>query len=226
MTGRETMQKLAIRLTLLLASALAVPASTTALTADVSDIDAEAPRRADVPAAPSLWETPSASAPVMVKVAAQPAPPERAQSANPLWAIPLAVLRNTRDRPVFSVSRRPPPAAVAPVAVAKPPAPPPQPLRVERPQLSLVGTVTGGDQSFGIFVDQASKAALRLRVGEEHHGWRLRAVQGREATFARDQQTIVLNFPEPGAVPPVPPRVEVADVAPPTDDPRPPHVHR
>lgn len=214
MTGRETMQKLAIRLTLLLASALAVPASTKALTADVSDIDAEAPRRADVPAAPSLWETPSASAPVMVKVAAQPpAPPERAQSANPLWAIPLAVLRNTRDRPVFSVSRRPPPAAVAPVAVAKPPAPPPQPLRVERPQLSLVGTIAGSDQSFGIFVDQTTKAVLRLKIGEDYQGWRLHAVQGREATLMRDQQTIMLSLPQPGTVTPEPVRVEAANAA-------------
>jgi general secretion pathway protein N len=176
-------------------------ALTTALTADVSDIDAEASRRADVPAAPSLWETPSASAPVMVKVAAQPpAPPERAQSANPLWAIPLAVLRNTRDRPVFSVSRRPPPAAVAPVAVAKPPAPPPQPLRVERPQLSLVGTIAGSDQSFGIFVDQTTKAVLRLKIGEDYQGWRLHAVQGREATLMRDQQTIVWMFMSPVVV--------------------------
>jgi hypothetical protein len=212
MTGRETMQKLAIRLTLLLA--LAVPAPTTALTADVSDIDAEAPPRADVPAAPSLWETPSASAPVMVKVAAQPpAPPARAQSANPLWAIPLAVLRNTRDRPVFSVSRRPPPAAVAPVAVAKPPAPPPQPLRIERPQLSLVGTIAGSDQSFGIFVDQTTKAVLRLKIGEDYQGWRLHAVQGREATLMRDQQTIMLSLPQPGTVTPEPVRVEAANAA-------------
>jgi general secretion pathway protein N len=214
MTGRETMQKLAIRLTLLLLSGLAVPASTAALTADVSDIDAQAPRRADVPAAPSLWDSPSASAPVMVKPAAQPpAPPERAQSANPLWAIPLAVLRNTRDRPVFSASRRPPPVAAASVAVAKPPAPPPQPLRVERPQLSLVGTIASSDQSFGIFVDQTTKAVLRLKIGEDYQGWRLHAVQGREATLMRDQQTIMLSLPQPGTITPEPVRVEAANAA-------------
>jgi hypothetical protein len=192
-------------MTWLLASALCVLASRAALTAENSD--AEVARRADVTTAPAEQPT------------------ERARSGNPLWEIPLAVLTSTRERPVFSSSRRPPPVAVRQVAAAKPP-PPPKPPQDERPQLSLVGTVTGGDQSFGIFVDQTSKAALRLRVGEEHQGWRLRAVQGREATFARDEQTIVLNFPAPGTVPPVPPGVEVADVAPPTDDPRPPHVHR
>ncbi len=205
MTGRATVPKFATGMTWLLVSALCVLASRAALTAD--NFDAEAARRADVTTAPAEH------------------PPERARSGNPPWEIPLAVLTSTRERPVFSSSRRPSPVAVAQVAAAKPP-PPAKPPQDDRPQLSLVGTVTGGDQSFGIFVDQTSKAALRLRVGEEHHGWRLRAVQGREATFARDQQTIVLNFPEPGTVPPVPPRVEVADVAPPTDDPRPPHVHR
>lgn len=41
--------------------------------------------------------------------------------ANPLWAIPLKQLSNTRERPIFSPSRRPP-------AVAGPP--PPAAVRV------------------------------------------------------------------------------------------------
>ena len=152
-------------------------------------------------------------------------PGGRVRSGNPLWEVPFESLSVTRERPVFSSSRRPPPVAVAQVPVAKPTSP--KPAQEEHPpQLSLVGTVTGDDRSFGIFVDQTSKAALRLRTGEEYQGWRLRAVQGREATFARDQQTIVLNFPEPGTAAPVAPRVEVAGMAPPADEPRQPHVHR
>jgi len=214
MMGRDTMQKLAIRLTLLLASALAVPASTAALTADVSDIDADAPRRADVPVATSLWEQPAASAAAVVTPPEPPpAPPVRARSANPLWAIPLTTLSNTRERPIFSASRRPPPPAVAQVAAAKPPPPAPKPARVERPQLSLVGTIAGSDQSFGIFVDQATKAVLRLKIGEDYQGWRLYAVQGRETTLVRDQQTIMLSLPQPGTVTPEPVRVEAANAA-------------
>ena len=218
MTGRATMPKLTWFL--FLVSALCVLASNAALTAD--NFDDEAARGAGVLAAPSLEVSTAAS----VRVPSAPAeqPGGRARSANPLWEIPLEILSGTRERPMFSSSRRPPPVAVAQVAVAKPP---PKPAQEERPpQLSLVGTVTGGDRSFGIFVDQTSKAALRLRLGEEYQGWRLRAVQGREATFARDQQTIVLNFPEPGTAAPVAPRVEVADMAPPADEPRRPHVHR
>ena len=206
---------------LFLVPALCVLASNAALTAD--NFDDEAARGAGVFATPSLEVSTAASVRVLSAPAEQPG--GRARSANPLWEVPFEVLSGTRERPMFSSSRRPPPVAVAQVAVAKPP--PPKPAQEERPpQLALVGTVTGGDRSFGIFVDQTSKAALRLRTGEEYQGWRLRVVQGREATFARDQQTIVLNFPEPGTIAPVAPRVEVADVASPADEPRPPHVHR
>src|SRR5262249_59935905 len=55
-----------------------------------------------------------------------PVPVPRA--GNPLWAVPLSALTVTRDRPLFSASRRPPPpAGVAPPPVvrAKPPPPPP-----------------------------------------------------------------------------------------------------
>ena len=45
-------------------------------------------------------------------------------SANPLWTIPLSSLTATRERPLFSPSRRPPQSVV--VAKAPPPPPPPQ----------------------------------------------------------------------------------------------------
>ena len=199
MTGAETTRKTATGLTLLLVLVLGVPGSTSALPTDMSDLDADTPRHDNAPSAASLWDSNPAPAPVVVvKPPELPiAAPERTQSANPLWAIPLATLSNTRERPIFSSSRRPPPAAVA--SVAKAPPPPPKPSRVERPQLSLVGTISSGDQSFGIFVDQTTKAALRLTIGEEYQGWKLRSVQGREVTLERDQQTTMFSLPEPGA---------------------------
>ncbi|HZR77328.1 hypothetical protein [Bradyrhizobium sp.] len=185
----------------LLVAALAVPGSTAAVPTDATDLDAAPQHRVDTPATPSLWNRPAAPAPVVVKVTApaKPAEPERARSANPLWAIPLATLTTTRDRPIFSPSRRPPPPAAvpAPVAVAQPPRP--KPAKVERPQLALVGTIAGADQSFGIFVDQATKAALRLKIGEEYQGWRLRDVAPREVTLVHDEETAVLSLPPPDA---------------------------
>jgi hypothetical protein len=64
--------------------------------------------------------------------------------------------------------------------------------------LSLVGTIASDDESFGIFLDQSTKAALRLRVGDDYQGWRLRAIKGREVTIEKDQQGAVLTLPEPG----------------------------
>ena len=200
MTRPEVKRRPATRLALLLAAALGGPASTAALPTEMSDVDADTQRRPDTPSASSLWSTPAAPAPVVVKPADQPPPaPERARSANPLWAIPLATLSSTRERPVFSPSRRPPPPPVAAVAVAPPPPPPPpKSSRAERPQLSLVGTIVADDdQSFGIFVDPTTRASLRLKIGEDHLGWKLRSVHGREATFERDQQITILSLPQP-----------------------------
>src|SRR5215472_1432828 len=112
---RKTMHWRAITTASLLVSALTIPGSTAAVPSDASDLDAATPRRVDAPAAPSLWDQPAPPAPVVVNVPApkKPAEPEHVKTANPLWAIPLATLTTTRDRPIFSPSRRPPPPAVA-----------------------------------------------------------------------------------------------------------------
>jgi general secretion pathway protein N len=200
----------------LLASALAVPGSTAAVPTDAPDLDAAPQRRTDTPAAPSLWDRPAAPAPIVVKAAAGPAKPtepERAKSANPLWAIPLATLTTTRDRPIFSPSRRPPPPAVVPAPVAVAPPPRPKPVKIERPQLALVGTIAGPEQSFGIFVDQTTKAALRLKIGEEYQGWRLRDVAPREVTLVHDEETAVLSLPPPDAAAAQPVTMQAANTS-------------
>jgi hypothetical protein len=131
-----------------------------------------------------------------VRVVARPAAPVRVLSANPLWAVPLMQLSGTRDRPIFSASRRPPSVAVAaePAVVQ----PPPRKKEIETPQLSLVGTIASDDEGFGIFIDQSTKTALRLKIGEDYQGWKLRAIRGREVTMAKDQQAAVLTLPQPG----------------------------
>jgi len=143
--------------------------------------------------------SPSPSEPVTsVRVAPSPAPTPRPLSANPLWGIPLKTLSNTRDRPVFSPSRRPPPAVVAEPEVSKPLPPPPRKAAIEPPPLSLVGTIAGDDESFGIFLDQSNKTALRLKIGDDFQGWKLRAINGREVRMQKDEQEAVLTLPQPG----------------------------
>jgi general secretion pathway protein N len=199
MEWSEMMLRLAIGVILLIASAHGAPALTSAAATAPPDGEGAEDTRAVSPAASAIWEKPAA--PAQVKVVTAPAAPapvaERALSANPLWAIPLSALSGTRDRPIFSASRRPIPPAVAPAAVPKLVAAP-KPREPERPQLSLVGTIASGDEGFGIFLDQSTKAALRLKVGEDYQGWKLRSVQGREATLEKDQQAIVLALPQPG----------------------------
>ncbi|WP_354223022.1 hypothetical protein [Bradyrhizobium sp. F1.4.3] len=145
--------------------------------------------------------SPPPSEPVTsVRVAPSPEPAPRPLSANPLWGIPLKTLSNTRDRPVFSPSRRPPPAVVAEPADSRPlPPSPPRKAEIELPPLSLVGTIAGDDESFGIFLDQSSKAALRLKLGDDFQGWKLRAINGREVTMEKDEQGALLTLPGPGS---------------------------
>jgi hypothetical protein len=200
MTELNMIRVRGLRLPILLAVVLSLPASTPALsiadTDAASDMEIEPARRPDGPAAPSVWDpAPTIQVgPLLPK----PPPPARPIGANPLWAIPLATLSNTRERPIFSPSRRPP--IQTPVAIAKPAAPPPPPPpRVERPPLSLVGTVAGDSESFGLFVDRGTSTALRLKLGEDYQGWRLRNVRGRDVALERDQQTVVLSLPQPGA---------------------------
>ncbi len=125
----------------------------------------------------------------------------RSLSGNPLWTIPLTVLSATRERPIFSSSRRPRPPAVAVAPVVKPAAVAPKPKDPERPKLTLVGTIASGRERFGIFLDQSTKAALRLKMGDDYQGWKLRSVQGREATLEKDQEAVILALPQPGEVP-------------------------
>ena len=147
-------------------------------------------------AAPSAGASTPAEPVTTVRVVAPVAPPARDLSANPLWAIPLTQLSGTRDRPIFSPSRRPAPvvADTEPVVVK----PPPRKKEIQPPPLSLVGTIASDDESFGIFIDQSTKTALRLKVGEDYQGWKLLKIRGREVTMQKDQQAAVLTLPQPG----------------------------
>lgn len=74
-------------------------------------------------------------------------PEAPAPRGNPLWAIPVRAMTETRDRPLFSASRRPP----TPVIPEAPdPAPRSMPVAVkpaepEQPPVILVGTIVSAD---------------------------------------------------------------------------------
>ena len=193
-----TNRSCAIRILILALSLCASASATTAISDSLLDDQADgAKTKASVP---STWSEPAST---VVEVTIPPATPntpaaaERTLSANPLWEMPLKQFSVTRERPIFLPSRRPPAPAASTVTVAKVVAPP-KPKEPEQPQLSLVGTISGDDTRFGIFVDQATKNVLRLKVGEDFQGWQLRSIQAREASFQKNQLTFIVSLPQPG----------------------------
>lgn len=149
------------------------------------------------------------ASPMAAPVAVTPTPdqPKASPRGNPLWAIPLRSLAATRDRPLFSASRRPPapligdapaPLAAAPMPVAVRPADP------ERPPMTLIGTIVSADERIAIIINEATRTVTRLREGDEDSGsgWRMRTVLARSAIVEKGDQSVTLGFPKPGDQPP------------------------
>jgi hypothetical protein len=118
----------------------------------------------------------------------------REPRGNPLWAISLELLSTTRERPIFMPSRRPP---APPTAVADPPRAQvvPPPAEPERLGLALIGAVTGRAAGIAVFLDETTKDVVRLRIGDNHSGWILRSVNGREVIVEKGGERISLALP-------------------------------
>ena len=117
----------------------AVPPSTTDLLDDLGAAPAMVPPRGELRIPPAGTGT-----------------KPRGPIANPLWAIPLSKLSATRERPIFSPTRRPPPPAVIAPAVAplakRPVSRPPL-----RPELTLIGTVIGSTEKHRALLNRPAK---------------------------------------------------------------------
>ena len=121
-------------------------------------------RDAAAPPGNSPWTNSAGGAVATDRDAAAPA-------GNPLWAIPLNALTTTRDRPLFSASRRPPALAVGTVAPPPSHPAPAAPAPPERPPLTLMGTIIGAEfehrageqfQHAGGFATASGGGELRL----------------------------------------------------------------
>jgi hypothetical protein len=121
-----------------------------------------------------------------------PAPPSEA--INPLWVTPLASLSPTRQRPIFSPSRRPP-VAVLPPAPVRVATPPPSRGEPKKPPFVLLGVIAGDNEHIALLLDETAKVVVRLRMGQSRSGWTLRSVNGHEATLEGYQQTATISFP-------------------------------
>jgi general secretion pathway protein N len=152
-----------------------------------------------VPAAGGSAVDPSETARAVVEAARDS--PARANptapNGNPLWAVPLNDLSATRERPIFSPSRRLPEPAVFVVAAAEPPKPVPTPQEPARPSLELMGTIVGESRQIGVFLEKTTKEMIRLTTGEIHGGWVLRSVDTRGVQFEKGQLAATLALRPP-----------------------------
>jgi general secretion pathway protein N len=150
--------------------------------------------------APATKGTGVADAAGLSGVSRAPDPGARSRAGNPLWTVPLSALSATRDRPLFSASRRPPPEAV-PVD-----APPPKqeavaPPAPERPLLTLIGTIVSREASVAMLQGSNADAISRLRIGQENDGWRVQGISLRSIVVEKGAQSVELGLPRPDGAP-------------------------
>jgi len=98
---------------------------------------------------------------------------------NPLAAPSLDRLSATRERPLFTPSRRaappPPVASTAPIeSVAAP------------PHIALVGVVISVQGPRAVINDMALNKIARVRIGDEIDGWIVRQIEERLLVLSRD----------------------------------------
>jgi general secretion pathway protein N len=128
-----------------------------------------------------------------------PGPGAKSREGNPLWRVPLSSLSATRDRPLFSASRRPPIVAApvgAPALQKQEALAPPAP---ERPLLTLIGTIVSPKTSVAILQGSNAESVSRLRVGQENDGWRVRGISLRSIVVEKGSQSVQLGLPRPNA---------------------------
>ena len=125
-----------------------------------------------------------------------------ANPRNPLAVLRLEELAATRDRPLFSPTRRPPPP---PVDIAAPAPPPPaapivaKPETQEPPPFDLVGTVVGEINSYVLVRNRTTNEVVRLRQGDAQDGWRVGQVSLRAAVLERDGRIEQIAIETPAA---------------------------
>ena len=139
---------------------------------------------------------------------------------NPLAAPSLNRLSATRERPLFTPSRRaaPPPAPVASAAPVESVTAP--------PQIALVGVVIGVEGPHAVVNDLALNKIVRLRIGDEIEGWKVREIDERLLVLWHDgRSTSFTLFNGQHAKPPAAQTLNAAN-KPPEPGPRQPHRPR
>jgi hypothetical protein len=109
-----------------------------------------------------------------------------APPVSPLAAQPLAGMSNTRDRPLFSPTRRPP--APPPAVVAAPPPPPPP------PDVVLLAVVMDGEDARAIVRTGPAAKILRVGIGDDIDGWKVGQIERLRLVLLLDDRTATFRM--------------------------------
>jgi hypothetical protein len=116
-----------------------------------------------------------------------------AVSDNPVAEVPLDRLSDTRNRPLFSRSRRP----LAPAAIAARVEPQPLPLQPP-PGVALFGVVVGPQGARAYIATGAADRIIGVRLGDDVSGWTVTAITQSNLVLSRAERsaTFTLFSPE------------------------------
>jgi len=113
----------------------------------------------------------------------QPPPAGRAPAAegpvSPLAAQAFDRLSATRERPLFSPTRRRP---APPPVLALPPPPPPPP-----PDVALIAVIMDGEDARAVV--RAGPKVRRVQIGDDIDGWKVGQIEARQLVLSLDDRT-------------------------------------
>jgi general secretion pathway protein N len=182
---------------ILLASLCALAATAAA---DPIDEPARPAPEAQAASAPATEGTGVADAAGPSEALRAPDTGAKSRAGNPLSTVPLSTLAATRDRPLFSASRRPPTVA-RPIVAPPPKQEAPAPAPPERPLLTLIGTIFSPKASVAMLQGSNTEAVSRLRLGQENNGWRVQSISLRSIVVEKAGQSLELALPRPNVAP-------------------------
>jgi hypothetical protein len=127
--------------------------------------------------------------------------------SNPIVAQSIDSLSATRERPLFSPTRRPPaPPAAAPAPIVRlaAPAPPPSP-----PGVVLLGVVIGADAARAFVRSEPPDKTMRVGIGDDIGGWKVSQIERRELVLSLGERSATFKIfdntkttePPPGVEP-------------------------
>jgi hypothetical protein len=108
---------------------------------------------------------------------------------NPVAALSLAQLSATRERPLFSPSRRAPSRPVLAI-VSPPPILPPVPP----PIIVLYGTIIDADEAIAIVFHSSTGQTRHVHIGDVIDGWKVDGIDERKLVLSLENRTAVFSM--------------------------------